>query len=57
MYSKTITTAALVAGLAVNAVSAALSQITVKGSKFFTADGNQFFIKGSNSPVTTSTQL
>lgn len=37
---------ALVAGLAINAVNA-ISPISVKGSKFFTDDGNQFFLKGT----------
>ncbi|KAI9696047.1 MAG: hypothetical protein M1836_005878 [Candelina mexicana] len=36
---------ALIAGLAINAVNA-ISQISIKGSKFFTDDGNQFFVKG-----------
>ncbi|KAI9811723.1 MAG: hypothetical protein M1827_005268 [Pycnora praestabilis] len=45
MLSKFVATATLVAGLAISSVSA-ISNITAVGSKFFTGDGNQFFIKG-----------
>lgn len=36
--------AALVGSLATSV--AAISTISTKGSKFFTSDGNQFFVKG-----------
>lgn len=38
-------TGALVASLAVSAH--AIATISVKGSKFFTSDGDQFYVKGS----------
>lgn len=36
----------LLAGL--SAVASAIPTIEVKGSKFFTSEGNQFFVKGTN---------
>ena len=38
--------------LAVLATVSAIPTISVKGSKFFTSDGDQFFIKGSHSSQT-----
>lgn len=32
---------------ALSAVTAAIPTIEVKGSKFFTSDGNQFYVKGN----------
>jgi hypothetical protein len=37
---------ALMAGL--SAVASAIPTIEVKGSKFFTSEGNQFFVKGKH---------
>jgi len=34
--------------LALAAVTAAIPTIEVKGSKFFTSDGNQFYVKGKS---------
>ncbi|KAI9791224.1 MAG: hypothetical protein M1816_004216 [Peltula sp. TS41687] len=46
MYKPSLSTILILAlGLAVSTVHA-ISKITVKGSKFFTEDGNQFYIKG-----------
>lgn len=45
MRSTLLSTAALVAGLAVSSVNA-ISKISVKGSKFFNDNGDQFYIKG-----------
>ncbi|KAI9876046.1 MAG: hypothetical protein M1830_007459 [Pleopsidium flavum] len=45
MYSRALTAVALCTALAVNTASA-ISKISAVGSKFFTDDGNQFFIKG-----------
>lgn len=47
MFTKLISTAALVAIAAVQIVSA-ISTIEAVGSKFFTSDGHQFYIKGNN---------
>ena len=46
MLSRIFSIAALTSVLAVTAVSA-IPKITIKGSKFFTDDGNQFYIKGT----------
>ncbi|KAI9856734.1 MAG: hypothetical protein M1813_008771 [Trichoglossum hirsutum] len=45
MFSRVSIVTALFAGLAVTAVSA-ISHIIIKGSKFFTDDGSQFYVKG-----------
>ncbi|KAI9772200.1 MAG: hypothetical protein M1839_002518 [Geoglossum umbratile] len=45
MFSRISSVTVLLAVLAVAAVSA-IPKITIKGSKFFTDDGNQFYIKG-----------
>ena len=45
MYSQALTVLALCTTLAVNTVSA-ISKISVVGSKFFTDEGNQFYLKG-----------
>ena len=45
MYSRALTALALCTALAVETVTA-ISKISAVGSKFFTADGNQFYIKG-----------
>lgn len=34
--------------LALGALTAAVPTIEVKGSKFFTSDGNQFYVKGNS---------
>lgn len=34
--------------LALGTVASAISTISVKGSKFFTSDGNQFYVKGKS---------
>jgi hypothetical protein len=39
---------ALLASL--SAVASAIPTIEVKGSKFFTSEGNQFFVKGTYTP-------
>ncbi|KAI9823997.1 MAG: hypothetical protein M1819_001085 [Sarea resinae] len=44
MFGRLLSTA-VVAGLAVTSVNA-ISQLSIKGSKFFDSDGNQFYIKG-----------
>jgi hypothetical protein len=46
MFTKFISTAAVVAALAVQTALASLPTISQVGSKFFTSDGNQFYIKG-----------
>lgn len=45
MYSRALTALALCTALAVETVTA-ISKISAVGSKFFTDDGNQFYIKG-----------
>ncbi|KAI9815580.1 MAG: hypothetical protein M1832_005441 [Thelocarpon impressellum] len=45
MYSRAVSTAAVVAALAVSAADA-ISKISISGSKFFTDGGDQFFVKG-----------
>lgn len=46
MFAKTLLAAASIAALGANTVSA-ISTISAVGSKFFTSDGNQFYIKGN----------
>ena len=46
MLSRIFGVTVLIAVLAVTAVSA-IPKITIKGSKFFTDDGNQFYVKGT----------
>ena len=47
MYSKVLTFAAILAAAVVTRCTAAsLPHITAVGSKFFDANGNQFFVKG-----------
>jgi Glucanosyltransferase len=46
MLSRILSVAVLTSVLAVTSVSA-IPKITIKGSKFFTDDGNQFYIKGA----------
>ncbi|ESZ98112.1 glycoside hydrolase family 72 protein [Sclerotinia borealis F-4128] len=45
MFSKSFARAGLIASLAITAVNA-IATISTTGSKFFTSDGDQFFIKG-----------
>lgn len=45
MFSKSFASAGLVASLAITTVNA-IATISTTGSKFFTSDGDQFFIKG-----------
>ena len=45
MYFHPLTTAAVLAAWTIGSVGA-IAKISVKGSKFFTDDGNQFYIKG-----------
>ena len=47
MVSIRLFAAASIAALAVNNVSA-ISTISAVGSKFFTSDGKQFYIKGNS---------
>lgn len=48
MFAKTLSQAALLAGCVISAVDAATSVPTISavGSKFFSSNGTQFFIKG-----------
>lgn len=50
MYTPLLSTIVVAIGLATSTVSA-IPKITVKGSKFFTDDGNQFYIKGTLIPT------
>ncbi|KAM0128885.1 hypothetical protein ACHAP3_008054 [Botrytis cinerea] len=45
MFSKSVARAGLIASLAITTVNA-IATISVTGSKFFTSDGDQFFVKG-----------
>jgi len=55
MYSRALTAVVLCTALAVETVTA-ISKISAVGSKFFTDDGNQFYIKGKRpSPIHGST--
>jgi hypothetical protein len=44
---RSIAACALAGAVAVNAIAT----ISVKGSKFFTSDGDQFYVKGMQGPV------
>lgn len=46
-----------VAVLAILPAITAIPTITTKGSKFFTSDGNQFFIKGIHSTIHVHSNL
>jgi len=50
MFAKTLATAALIAGLAINAVHASTPTVQVSGAKFFYENGTQYFIKGTGIP-------
>lgn len=46
---RSIAAYALAGAVAVNAIAT----ISTKGSKFFTSDGDQFYVKGMQGPVKT----
>lgn len=50
MFTKVLATAALIAGLAINAVNA-IPTIEAVGAKFFYSNGTQYFIKGIEIPL------
>lgn len=56
MLSKTFLAAASIAILAASTVSA-IPTISAVGSKFFTSNGNQFYIKGKSSDSSQTSEI
>jgi hypothetical protein len=46
IYTKMRSSLSIACGLAFAAIASAIPTISVKGSKFFTSDGNQYFVRG-----------